>query len=196
MGAPGTAIRQFPNAAARAAAAPAFASQIAIQTDNQTIYRGSAATVGAWTLIPTVGPAGPAGPAGAAGSAGTGGGARVFADTPALTAATPAFVGELAVNLDQWDLLVANTTTAGDWDSILPTVPAQPPIISSVQFLEATTTPYSIATASQNTMFFVHNATASPVVASYFGNATTTIPAGKTGLLVNQDSTQVGGVIP
>jgi 3',5'-cyclic AMP phosphodiesterase CpdA len=50
---PGSSNRAFLNAAARTAATPSFPGQLAVQLDNNTLWRGSDTVPGAWIPIPT-----------------------------------------------------------------------------------------------------------------------------------------------
>lgn len=64
-GPPGPNMRAVADASARAALVPRFVPEIIIESDNNTLWRATGTTAGAWVQVPTQGPQGPAGPPGA-----------------------------------------------------------------------------------------------------------------------------------
>jgi hypothetical protein len=63
-GPPGPNMRTVADATARAALVPRFVPEMIVQLDNNTLWRATATTAGAFVQVPTQGATGPAGPQG------------------------------------------------------------------------------------------------------------------------------------
>jgi hypothetical protein len=105
IGPAGPGLRVFPNTPTRTSASPQYFGQLCLQSDTNSLWRGTAETPGAWQLIPTQGPEGAPG-------------ILPFANYPALSAATPGFIGQLAIDTAASTLYRATATTQGAWATL------------------------------------------------------------------------------